>query len=244
MSGGAHGFARTNLQLWNQLAAEGRAEADLAAIRAAYELGMRLFAGQFRPSGKTFLAHLVGTASVLAAAGAGPAVVASGLLHSAYTHGEFGDGRRGLAAAKREQVRRAVGEEVEALVARYTTLAWSEEALQAVRGRLAELAEADRQVLLVRLADTLEDHLDGGMRYCRKSASVGPAAVEAAEALGCPGLARALAEALPGPIPAPPATEILRTEHRGSFTIAPASHRPRLALRLRALVKQVLGRRP
>jgi hypothetical protein len=38
------------------------------------------------------------------------AVVATGLLHAVYTHGEFGNGWRGITDAKRAKIHRAVGE--------------------------------------------------------------------------------------------------------------------------------------
>src|SRR5262249_6068970 len=117
--------AQTNLQLYGQLLALGHASADVAAGAEAYELAMRLLAGCFRGSGKPFLAHAVGTASVLGSVRARVPVVSAGLLHAAYTLGEFGNGWRGASPAKRAEVRRAVGSEVEELVTRYTELEWS-----------------------------------------------------------------------------------------------------------------------
>jgi hypothetical protein len=65
----------------------------------------------------------VGTASILAAHGAECSVVCAGLLHSAYTHGDFGDGRDRdvgeVAPARREIVRRVLGEAGEDLVYGY-----------------------------------------------------------------------------------------------------------------------------
>ena len=58
-------FAQTNIQLLNQLHREGYSADDLHLVRVAYRFAMDLFSGQFRASGKTFIAHLVGTASVL-----------------------------------------------------------------------------------------------------------------------------------------------------------------------------------
>ena len=79
----------------------------------AYAFAMRLFTGCFRQSGKTFISHLVGTASILAEFHASATTVAAGLLHSAYSHGEFGTGERGISEAKRKQLRLVVGSEVE-----------------------------------------------------------------------------------------------------------------------------------
>ena len=58
-------YAQSNLQLFNQLIANGYSESELVCVVNAYKLIMNLFTGIFRSSGKTFLAHLIGTASVL-----------------------------------------------------------------------------------------------------------------------------------------------------------------------------------
>ena len=76
-------IAQTNLALYQQLHDLGYTPEKLADIREAYELATALFAGRFRPCGRPFTAHLVGTASVLAKLGAPAAVVAAGLLHAA-----------------------------------------------------------------------------------------------------------------------------------------------------------------
>ena len=84
--------AQTNLQLYPQLIEAGWSEHDLARARAAHDLSCELFAGCYRPSNKAFIAHLVGTASALAAWGEPPDTVLAGLLHSSYLYGDFGDG--------------------------------------------------------------------------------------------------------------------------------------------------------
>jgi len=164
----AHSYAQTNIQLYNQLQAAGYQEADLALVRDAYRLSTELFGGHFRPTGKVFVAHLVGTASILAHLGSPPRTVAAGLLHSAHTHGTFRDPRWGPTATKRRKVRAAVGDEVEAIVARYAVFAWGREAVVSLADRLDDLTAEDREVLLIRLANELEDHLDSGMLYSRK----------------------------------------------------------------------------
>ncbi|OOZ42432.1 hypothetical protein [Solemya elarraichensis gill symbiont] len=60
-------IAQTNLQLYRQLIACQWSEKELNAARVAYEIAMKLFPCRFRGSGKHFVSHLVGTASVLAA---------------------------------------------------------------------------------------------------------------------------------------------------------------------------------
>jgi (p)ppGpp synthase/HD superfamily hydrolase len=161
-------YAQTNVQLFNQLRSEGYSKKDRECVRAAYEFGMRLFTGLFLPSGKTFIDHLVGTASILASLHVSVNVVAAGLIHAAYLHGDFGGIRQGISKTKRKQVKDAVGEEVEEYVARYdrTPLNWK--TIAALRDILAELGPVNRDVLLMRLANELEHELDlGGLYFAR-----------------------------------------------------------------------------
>ena len=61
-----HSCAQTNIQLFNQLRRDAYSDGDLNLVRHAYESAMVLFSGRFQPSGKSFIAHVVGTASILA----------------------------------------------------------------------------------------------------------------------------------------------------------------------------------
>src|SRR5262249_49358465 len=146
-----------------QLHAAGWDAPQLAALRDCYEFATLLFAGHCRASGKPFLAHLVGTASILAAMGADRATVAAGLLHAAYDQGGFGLTRW---RHRRSRVRHAIGEAAEALVWRYHKLGWSEATIARMRDALAELPATDRAIVLMRLANELDDNLDLEMRYC------------------------------------------------------------------------------
>src|SRR5205085_1702384 len=112
--------AQTNLQLYNQLIARSWNIDDVARVRPAYELAARLFSGRYRCSGKPFVDHLVGTASVVADSGGRVELVLAALLHAAYEHGDFGRGRRARGDERRTAVRRVVGDEAEALVFAYS----------------------------------------------------------------------------------------------------------------------------
>jgi (p)ppGpp synthase/HD superfamily hydrolase len=61
-----HAYAQTNVQLFTQLRSEGYPETERELARDAYEFSIRLFTGLYLPSGKAFIDHLVGTASILA----------------------------------------------------------------------------------------------------------------------------------------------------------------------------------
>lgn len=237
---------QTNLQLYAQLVDLGYSEADLATVARSYELSMTLFPGTYRGSGKPFLAHLVGTAGIVATLRARAALVATGLLHAAYTHGEFGNGWRGVSDAKRARVRAAVGPEIEDLVARYTALRWTPASIPAIRARLDAMTALERDVLLVRLANELEDHLDLGilylgdarrrLRFMREDL---PAAVEMARRLGHPGLAESLTAAF-DQIERAAISPVLRRSDAESFRLPFASHR----LRLRVAISHLLARSP
>ncbi len=232
-------YAQTNLQLYSQLRRAGASDADLALVRAGYDLAMHLCPASFRGSGKPLLAHLVGTASILAAVGQTARVATAGLLHAAYVFGDFGDAQSGMTEARRDRVRRAVGPDVEDLIARYTRFDWNKNTIPSIRARVAGLTPIERDVLVIRLANELEDHLDYGVLYCgngeaRREYIRSPLnqSVDMARQLGLSALAAALDAAFTETLAAdlPPS---LRNTHDYTFVQPPASHSPRFSVAVR-----------
>jgi (p)ppGpp synthase/HD superfamily hydrolase len=156
-------LAQANVALYKQLHAAGWEMAQLTELRDCYEFATTLFAGHYRASGKPFLVHLVGTASILAAVGADRTTVTAGLLHAAYEQGDFGLTRL---RKKRMRVRRVIGDAAEALVWRYQELGWKNSTVTRLRDGMTELTTIDRAIVLIRLANELDDNLDLEMRYC------------------------------------------------------------------------------
>lgn len=196
-------YAQTNVQLFNQLRSNSYSDTELSLIFKAYELAMRLFAGCFRDSiGKTLIAHLVGTASILSSLDVPVKLVAAGLLHAAYDNGDFGNGEKGLSGANREQVRHAVGKEVEEYIARYTTVQWrGNREIPILREDIDALSSTERDVLLMRLANELEEYLNQSILYCSEKKRVkrigrinrdGHLMMKVAQKLGFPTLAAEL----------------------------------------------------
>lgn len=224
-------YAQTNLQLYAQLRDLGCSEDQLLCVRHAYEQAVSLFTGRFRANGKPFLAHLVGTASIVATHGAPIPVVAAGLLHAVYLQGEFGDGQAGITTARRRKLCHAVGDEVEKLIAQYTAFTCNQ-AIITMHDHLDALSREQQSIILIRLANDLEDHLDLGMLYCSKQDKVDQsrqsALVTIANQLGYRELAQDLA-AVYADHDAASVSDALRTNHTNSYTVAPASHRRRLA---------------
>ncbi len=152
--------AQTNLRLYRQLHDAGYMPSDLIWVRDGYELATSLFAGQYRGSGKPFVAHLVGTASILASIDAPPSAVVAGLLHAAYAQGDFGLARW---RHRRERVRAKIGNPAEELVWRYNEMPWTPSEIDCLRADSTRLAQTDRLVVLMRLANELDDNLDLAM---------------------------------------------------------------------------------
>jgi len=238
-------YAQTNLQLYAQMLGVAYPADAIDRVRAAYELALPLFTGAYRGSGKPFISHLVGTASILASVRARMPVVAAGLLHAAYTSGEFGTGWRGGAPWKRGRLVTAVGVEVEDLVTRYTALRWTAHTIPGIHDRLDAMDESERDVLLIRLANELEDHADLGVLYCsnadRRRTYVSSSlyrCVDMAARLGFPDLATALDGAFKETLSAavPPAFRRAESE---SFLLAPASHGLHLAVQVRRILARL-----
>jgi (p)ppGpp synthase/HD superfamily hydrolase len=193
-------YAQTNIQLYEQLRNEGYSPVQIGKIAEAYRLSLELFACVYRPAGKTFIAHLVGTASILASLNASIDIVIGGLLHAAYFDGDFGTGVYGVSEVRRRRLRQIVGFAAEEYIARYAALLWfTEERIRGVYRRVNDLNAIDRDVLLIRLANELEELLDFGWLHFSSLEdrrayrdSSGRVVVEIAERIGYPTLAKEL----------------------------------------------------
>ena len=239
-------YAQTNLQLFNQLSSEGYSSKELKCIFSAYELATYLFTGSFRPSGKTFLAHLVGTASILVSLKVSGKIVAAGLLHSAYDRGGFGiNGKKKITPAKRQKLICAVGSEVEEYIARYTALKWKEKNIPLIQQQLDSLELIDREVLLIRLANELEEYLDLGILYCGQLRQKQYAnhdshlIVEMAEKLGFPSLAAELATAQQEIVSVTIPKELSRNQERSFPFFIPPRRKKSLLGRLKNALRQL-----
>lgn len=238
-------YAQTNLQLYAQLLKLKWSERELLCIRKAYDLAVQLFSGHFRGNGKPFLAHLVGTTSILAAHGAQKQIVAAGLLHAVYLQGEFGDGKVGITNPRRSKIIGTVGSEVGKLIAEYTNYAWNYRTIIAILNHIDALSDKQKDLVLMRLANDLEDHLDLGMLYSGKRDRIDKyqrthlsTIAKIADELGYRELAQEIAEVYneqnTAKIP-----EVLISKHTVSYSVAPASHRKRFSLVLASVPRKV-----
>jgi hypothetical protein len=158
-------IAQTNLQLYRQLEVGGWSMSDRQRAMAAYALIAELHAGQYRASGKTFVAHLCGTASIVDGAGGSVEETLAALLHAVYDAGDFGDGRRGAAPHKRAEVRASVGTAAETMVAAYFDWPWRARLADVLDGGAGVLEDWERPVAFLRLANEVEERVDGADGY-------------------------------------------------------------------------------
>ncbi len=149
--------AQTNLQLYAQAEVRRLPSIERDRLQRAYLFVASCSSGLMRGSGKPFVCHLVGVASLLAEAGEDADGIMAGLLHATYQ-----DRMPFPAAAplvgRRACVREAFGEVVEDLVFQYHEFECAR--LDAMPDVV--LRERTR-VVRMRLADEVEDLLDHGV---------------------------------------------------------------------------------
>jgi hypothetical protein len=254
---------QTNIQLYGRLLDDGRSADELRQIRDAYNMAAKIFAGQIRPEGRPFICHLVGVAGILAALGEAPSVICAGLLHSALSQGDFGTGRGLVSGAARRLLARSVDPRTFTLVDGYDRLAWNADNLSAwtVAGSIGD--ETLRTLIVMRLANELEDALDRGLDFSEKGdrhyQRVPPASIVAlARVMGNVRLVAALEATLSSPAPAH-RPSFLQEHRQVSLVEAPLSYRrkklrpmavrlkdyaERAARRLRQLLTDVPAEKP
>ncbi len=236
--------AQTNTQLYGQLIAARYGSEEIVAVHRAYTLATKVFAGQLRPDGRPFVCHVVGVASILAMVEAPHATIVGGLLHSAYSHGDFGHGRGHVTRAARDLLRAAAGPVVEQLLDCYARNPWNRTTVDALLASATALDPDLRQITLIRLADTLEDSLDHGLQLSEKASNPNrripvESLVELANALGHPELGASLRRLLDDAESAPEVLVALREQHVGAYVVCPSSWREKLSPRFARLLRRV-----
>jgi hypothetical protein len=232
--------AQTNVQLYNQLIAEGRPIEDLRLVQGAYELSARLYSGCHQADGRPFVCHAVAVASLVASEGLPARMVAAALLHNAYGNADFGDGRQYVATpSRRARLRQALGDDLEALVHRFFR-----EMRDGDREPIDSAAAGDadsRGLQVIEIADFLDFVTDADYLYFGDGRWVesrlereGAAAAQRARDLGCERLAAMMDSALALQGRRRPEVEALRSPDgaRHLKQYLPLSSRRRLNVRL------------
>lgn len=143
--------AQTNLELYAQAIGAGYSRTNLRRLGAAYLFGLRQVYPLARGSGKPFIAHLVGTASLVMASGCHEDWVLAALLHALYQNRIPFEGAISP-TDRRNRVADEFGAGVADLIHRYSDFESAKLDCYAT-DQLAEQGD----VLTLRLADELED---------------------------------------------------------------------------------------
>lgn len=197
--------AQTNLELYAQFIARGSDGPRRRRLADAYHLALQQVFPMARGSGKPFIAHLVGTASLVLASGGPDDWVIAALMHALYQRRVRFSG--GLSPEKRRPVIAALfGPDVDDLIHRYTAFEDRD-----LAGIPAQVLTSDADVVTLRLADELEDLSGNALALHGASESGQPKVrgsyawrrdaktnqsdtlLETARVLGLPGIARGLA---------------------------------------------------
>jgi len=160
-------YAITYPQLMNRASELGYSRDQLQSLRQAHDYTLRAVDGLYRAQGTPFICHLVRTAAIVMEADSSIEVVMAALNHSAYILHLFDNSRRRLPSEElRQDVRSHLGDAVESLVAGYCNLPWYQaDAIQRHLSILAGYNDHERSLLLLRLANELEDYLDNALVY-------------------------------------------------------------------------------
>lgn len=158
--------AQTNAQLYLQIIERGCSPAELCLVRDAYGLAMQLYTGIFTGSGKPTLAHDVGTASLAHRHGGSFDLIAAGMLHSAYSSGNWGHYRKGVTGEMRKTLQEVIGLQAESYVYGLTMLPWDRRSIAALAERPEPFSQFERNVVFVRLVEELDRLLEYGAILC------------------------------------------------------------------------------
>ncbi|MEO6928449.1 MAG: glycosyltransferase [Casimicrobiaceae bacterium] len=214
----AHELQQTRSGLLDAARERGYTSNELRVIANAYGLAHVLMDGGYRPCGRPFINHLCGTASVLVRYGYRAETIATGLLHSAYTHcPPHANGQRAAEA----EVCTALGgrgSAIESRVRAYTLQSRSANAAaQSPAAKTPSLLDAE--IVAVIAANELDMRMSGEIRYCGRTDLIGADMLEhvarTCDALGTAGLCHSLRRELEQASPAP----------RELLTGMPASYR-------------------
>ncbi len=139
----------------------GYAEDDIIKVAKSYELCTRVYIGLYRGSGKTLLAHCVGTASLAVWLKRPAATIAASVLHATYADGDFGINN------PRKMLLDYTDEEIETLTRKYHEFKWaySPQQIEELIDNLDKLNEIEKEACLIRLLNEVEEYIDHSTHY-------------------------------------------------------------------------------
>ena len=160
-------LAQTYPQLMNQLRDCGYSQEEMERVREVFELALRFSDGIYRASGVPLVQHLIRTASILIVEKQSLKIVIVGLLHAAFVLSRFESSLRSTGTRRqRLDLELIGGEEIIRTLQDYEAIGWySEDELNEHLHQIHTYGDSLRSLLVVRLANELEDRLDHASDY-------------------------------------------------------------------------------
>lgn len=228
---------QTPSSLARQAQQAGYSETDLQRIARAYRAALVLANGGYRPCGRPFINHLVGTASVLVHYGLETRLIEAALLHTAYTHSLPRDPQHRHATLQRiAACLGAPGSALERSVRHYTLRQPRLQHLLDTRTTVDALRLDDLETLLLDAANEIDMLLSGEVAASGRRDLAAPELVQlivlACARLGISGLGRTLVAAR-NVLQETAAPTLVRAPAYGSFRLiegsaVPMAHAPAL----------------
>lgn len=207
----------TRAQLLDLALARGCEERDVLLLADAYGLAHILMDGGYRPCGRPFINHLVGTAGVLLRFGFRTDLAIAAMLHAAYSHGPSQPASAQVAA---DAIALWLGGKGSPLERRVRSYSLRDARSVKSADTLTQMMLPEAEQLALVAANEIEMHFSGEFRYTGRADTAAPAQIDAIEhacgVIGVEGLAATLIAARQARDIAPAK---LRTEVSGSYRI-------------------------
>ena len=150
---------QTNLELCHQMHESGYSNDDINLVHHAYLFSINKVFNMYRGSGKPFINHLVGVAGYMVLEKQETSIIQAALMHALYQHRVL-FGTDISIDEKRNLIRKQFGSRVDQLIWDYTQF----ELLTIDEINMNELQQ-DKEVLMLRIADEVEDLSNLGLLF-------------------------------------------------------------------------------
>lgn len=162
-------LAQNNLQLYIQMREHGFSKEDIKTIQRDYETAIFLFGAKMRSTGRAFLCHAIGTASAALLESASLLDIRAALLHAAYRHGRFADGKKGNTKRHQKWIVDRCGSELEALLTRFPAFPFNSKVVPDYIKPAQKLDEDTLRLVRLKLANDVDDSHDFGANLAHKT---------------------------------------------------------------------------
>jgi glycosyltransferase involved in cell wall biosynthesis len=187
---------QTRSELLDQAVTCGYSAHEIKQLSDAYRLAQALMDGGYRPCGRPFVNHLIGTASVLIRYGFKIEIVLAGMLHTLYSHGHPHPNGAQAAIEAVAIMLGGNGSPVEARVRAFTQR--GEDCKSMLTKPASDLTVFEAELIAIAIANQIDMRLSGEIRYSGRDDALPEAFDAMAEhvclVLGVNGLAQTFME--------------------------------------------------